>query len=197
LDISENGTVERRSPFAAFQANFRNDQGSGVEIVVADLEGDGVNEIIASSQGLGVAAGPQINILSVIKPVVTDGVITGFSRPNGSIRGNVFTTANNPSGAMSIAAGELDNCAGNGTELIIGTGSLYDIEEVDGETHYTVTPVLPAPQSRYRIVKLESDGSTVSGPFTIVGPTGGFRAFVGDFVVPSGAVWLSAANTDE
>ena len=189
LEIHEN-QIAARHPYAGFIPKFRGD--GGVELAVADLDGDGMNEIIAASQGNSRTHGDSrdtapINVISIIQPVIEEGALVGFTRPDNSVM-SVFSELTNPSGAMSIAAGEFNGNPLDGAELIVGTGCLREVDD------YTVTPIDPAPESRYRIFKVKFDGTAVQGIDNFVGNPSGFTAFVGENNPTSGAVHVSAMN---
>lgn len=192
LDIAPNGTIAKRTPFAGFQPRFRGD--GGIEMAVADLNGDGTREIVIASAGNSRTHGDNrdtapLNLITIVSPVLTDGVLAGFSRPARSVL-NVFDEATNPSGAVSVSAMELNGETGDGQELIVGTGAIIDVDGL------SVTARLTATEPRYRLMKIDFDGAAVNGVQNVIGGNRGLNAFIGDFVPSSGAVFLGAANTD-
>jgi len=103
-----------RHNFVGFPAGFRG-QG-GVELIVIDLNGDGINEIVASQKSIAGTSDTG-NSLSVIRPVVVNQTITRFARPAGSIVKIIGDDSINPGGGLNIASGELDGDSTNGEEI--------------------------------------------------------------------------------
>lgn len=175
LDINAKGGIEARHTYAGFVPRFRGN--GGIETLVADLNGDGWNEIIVASQGNMRNFGDErdqapLNLIGLIAPIVQEGTITGFRRFKGTSVFNAFREEVNPSGAISIAAGEFDGNPLNGQELVVGTGAYIMVKE--GQVIYE----RPAPQSRYRFIKIEMDAETVLRISNAIGPGDGFPAFV-------------------
>jgi hypothetical protein len=205
LDIAYNSNtamaeVSRRATgmFGFAQNHFRGN--GGIQPVIADLNGDGIKEIVVAGCGddrhRANRADQPINLIGVLKPVVEQGVVKGVEYPTGYVL-NVFPDSINPSGALSMAAGEFDGISSNGDELVIGTGSLI---RADG---FEVESVSPAPQNKYLLIKIDYDGNTVRGWSTVIPPFGspitpksGVNAFVGGYAPPSGALFVAAGNTD-
>lgn len=181
LDIDETGNNPSRRNFTAFQDGFRG-QG-GIELCVADLNGDGIKEIVAASKGK--RGGDAGSLLNVIRPVVAGNTITGYVRPANALQQVVGDpSGNNPNGGLYIAAGEFDGNTSNGDEIIIGSGE-------------------GAPQSFYRILKInydpdEGDNGTVTGFTFLIGPPQNLNfvqpAFIGNENPSSGATIVGAAN---
>ncbi len=122
--------------------------------------------------------------------------VTGIEYPIGYVL-NVLSEQINPSGAMSIAAGEFDGVASNEDELIIGTGSLMQVKR------YNVAPLLPASQNKYIIIKIHFGGEKVLGWSTVsysfghsITPKTGISSFIGEFALASGAIYVAGSNTD-
>ncbi len=185
LDIAPDGTVEARHAYAGFIPKFRGN--GGLELAVADLNGDGWKEIIVASKGNSQNYGDErdsapLNLIGVIVPIVEDGMIIGFTRPTGGVL-NVLTPEVNPSGALSIAAGEFDGDPSNGDEIIVGTGSPL---EGDG-----LIPLKPAPESRYRFIKLPFDGLKIGKLTNWLGGRDGLTPFLGNENPDSGAIFLA------
>lgn len=178
IDIDPLGQNHKRHNFVAFPPGFRGS--GGTELVVVDLNGDGQNEIVATSMGVGNTTDTP-NVISVIK-ASSDGVNINFSRPATSILQVIGDQTINPGGGLSIAAGELDGDVSNGQELIIGSGK-------------------GAPQSFYRMLKIlydpaEGDNGTVTDFFFLNGPPKNLNfvqpAFIDNFNPASGAVHVAA-----
>lgn len=189
LDIGSNGSVERRSAFAAFPPRFRGE--GGVKPAIADLNGDGRLELLFASQGNLRNYGDQrdtapLNLVSVVVPVVRNRQIIGFFRPRGTNVFNVFSEEINPSGAISISAGDFNGNLNDGDELIFGTGA---VTRYNTETR-EVTLLQPAPESRYRFAKIDFDGEAITNIVPFLGTPNGFSAFVGPFNPLSGAIEL-------
>lgn len=209
--VQEDGVV-RRVNSAAFPANFRtldmSDEqrgdnpvdGAGARFAICDIDGDGDNELLAAADGPGVAQivnGElrQKNLINIIVPIVEDGQLTGF---NNKLNGGIFNAFNideNPSGSVSVAGGEFNLDLTDGCELAVGTNAIYTIDE-DGN----VIVNDPAPQSRYRL--MDVDSSEVDGNMVITAPTNVLNypriwsAYVEGFNPTSGAVNLAAGNVD-
>ena len=182
IDVDSSGKIVERHPYAGFIPVNRGD--GGIEIVTADLNGDGYKEIVVASKGNSKQHGGErdtapLNLIGVIQPIVEENKITGFKRPeNGCF--SVFSEEANPSGALSIAAGELDGDRTNGEELVIGTGALV---EVDG---YDVTAIKPAPVPLYKIIKVNFDGDRVNGFTHLYDSEEGiaaYNSYIGDIYV--------------
>ncbi len=193
LDITASGTVGARKAYAGFIPQYRGN--GGLEIAVADLDGDGKLEIVAASAGNSRDFGDDrdtvpLSLVCVIIPQVSGGAVTGFSRATSGVI-NVLPQAINPSGSVSIAGGELNGCA-DGDELLVGTGSLVKINGGG----FDVSPVLPAPEPRYRPIKISFDGTTVTGLSSVVGPNTGYIAFEEQYVPTSGATWVAIGECE-
>lgn len=190
LDISPEGDIAARTPYAGFQSRFRGN--GGVALAAADLNGDGRKEIVAASLGNGRGHGDErdntvLNLISVMTPVVENRTVIGVLRAGRGVA-NVLPEDANPSGALSIAAGEFNGNPLDGEEIVIGTGSLSNVDGFD------IVPILPAPVPAFRIVKILFDGETVGGIEPVLGPPQGTPAFAGAFAPASGAVFLSAGD---
>lgn len=190
LRIDANGSIASRHPYAGFIPAFRGN--GGLELAVADINGDGKTEILAASKGNTKDFGDSrdtaaSNVVSIIEPVIENGTITGFTRPSGSVV-SVFTEEINPSGSLSLAVGEMNGNVSDGQEIIIGTGSIYRVN------NGTPDPVFPASESRYRIIKIGLTNSTVTGTSNVIGSNRGFSAFTGNFNPNSGSLWLSTLS---
>lgn len=174
IDVAADGNHVRHN-FVAFAAGFRG--GGGVDVAAADLNSDGTNELVFTSAALNGST-ELGSLVTVVRPVVTNNVVTGYERPGNSIV-QLVAGDSNPGGGLSVAAGEFDGDATNGQELLIGSGA-------------------GAPQSFYRVVKVSYDGTDVTGTTFLVGPPNNFAftqpAFLGTFNPTSGAVNVEAAN---
>lgn len=120
-----------RHNYTAFPEGFRGD--GGVELCVADLDGDKKNEIIAANKGR--RGDEQGNRISVIIPLIENQKIIGFERPTRNPTIEVMIESQNPGGGLFISTGEFDGIYATGQEIIIGSGE-------------------GAPQSFYHLVKL-------------------------------------------
>ncbi len=174
---------------------FRGD--GGIEVVTADLNGDGELEILVASSGdINKKADPFLNLLGVLKPVLTDGKVSSVSYVSGYVQ-NMFSETTNPSGAISVAAGELDGNTENGDEVVVTTGAYISVDDMN------VTAVKPAPANKYFIVKINMTTDTVSAwsrvtlPSDVpITPLEGVTAFVGGFAPSSGGLSVIVGNTD-
>jgi len=194
IGLDSTGAVIARAPGVAFARKFQGN--GGVNITVADLDGNGANELVLSSAGNtkdfaegDVRNNAIINLISVQIPVVTEGKVTNFSTPTGNTR-NVFATDLNPSGAQSIAGIEANGLL-DGQEVVLGTGAVLSI---DGTT---ITPLLPAPYPLYTVVKIDFTGTGVTGISKVIGQAAeGLNAFPPDLAPISGAVNVSSGLID-
>ena len=92
--------------------------GGGVNHAIGDLDGDGKPEIIAASQGAGTSEStPAPSKVMVHRPEIQDNRVIGFTEGATSL--TVFSNQENPTGAVSIASGNLDYEVGD--ELVVGT----------------------------------------------------------------------------
>ncbi len=202
-DIDVEGGIAARHAFTGFVPRFQGN--GGITMAVADLNGDNKNEILVASQGNTRDFGDlrdeaAINVIAVLIPKIAStntfnennlsllqeegeytNRIEGFRRPDGAHTLSVFPESVNPSGAVSLTAGELVEDL-QGDELVVGTDSV--IRYQNGE----LVPVLPAPQAKYSIIKIQFDGDRVEGFRTALGPPNGFPAFVGDNIPASGGI---------
>lgn len=92
---SQDGTV--LASFMAYAPNFK----GGVDVATADIDGDGIDEIIT---GAGPGGGPHVRIFTA----------------DGQVRGSFFAYALGFQGGVRVTAGDLDN-DGN-AEIITGAG---------------------------------------------------------------------------
>ena len=92
-----NGSGELQSQFFAYAESFR----GGVNVAAGDLDGDGIDEIVA---GAGVTGGPHVRVFD----------------QNGVRLSQFFAYAESFRGGVNVAAGDLD---GDGTdEIVAGAG---------------------------------------------------------------------------
>ncbi len=188
LKIDAQGRVSERIPFAPRPGDPAG-SGQGVSAAVLDLDGQGQKAVIAASQGSISGNISKGNWISVIVPAIQNGKITGFVHPEGGVY-SVFDPSENPSGAVNIAAGNLDGNPDNGGELAAATGERLEGEGLD------IRPIDPAPQSRYRILKAEWNGNSIAWR-TLPASGRTFRAFEGTAEPPGGAVHMAVAALDE
>lgn len=181
IDVDPNGINHVRNNFVAFPPGFRG-QG-GIELTVTDLNGDGMKEIVAAGKG-NIGTSDTGNVFSIIRPVVVNNQITGFTRPDNAIIKIIGNDLINPGGGLSIASGELDGDSSNGDEIVFGSGE-------------------GAPQSFYRVMKINYDPNQgESGAVTsftyLIGPPRNLdfvvNAFVNEFNPSSGAVYVGTID---
>jgi len=201
VSFNEDGSIASRAAGVAFPRRFQGN--GGVEMVVTDLDGNGLNEIVFASAGNtrdftenedGRNTAP-LSLLTVMIPQLdTQGNVSSFVRATGIPVIKVFNDETNPSGAMSVTALEADGNAANGKELVVGTGAVY---QIDG---YDITAINPAPVAKYSIIKLGFDGENITGLTAVTGiggqPAVGRNAFPADLNPTSGAIFVSGGNTD-
>ncbi len=178
IDVDADGNHVRRN-FVGFPAGFRGR--GGIEVVVADLDGNGTNEIVVTSKS--VIEGQPGNLISVIVPVIEGGVVTGFVRPANSVQQLIGDISLNPGGALNVGKGEFDGDSSNGDEIIIGSGA-------------------GAPQSFYRILKLtydpnQGENGAITDLSYLIGPPKNLDfilpAFLNQFNPSSGEVFVDGA----
>ena len=213
-DIAASGDVAVVTEAQVSSFQFRafgdlNDGNGGIELAVADLNNDGSPEVIAASMGNEAPGeGATINLIGVYSPVITDGQVTGFTQVPGFLF-NILTPEQNPSGALSISAGEFNGDPTDGRELVAGTGAIYTYDAATNAVGVTQ----PAPEDLIYFAKANysEDGASITSisnvlqvlvgdPFTNLG----FDAFR-DFIVDgeavnnepeaSGAVFVAGGNT--
>ncbi|MGC9328908.1 MAG: FG-GAP repeat domain-containing protein, partial [Candidatus Hinthialibacter sp.] len=199
IGLNNDGTLAYRTNGVAFPRKFQGN--GGVQPVVADLNGDGDNELLFAStgntqdfveneDGRNTAT---INLVVVWIPVVTDGKVTGFERPAGPVR-NILDQVDNPSGAQSIAAVEIDGTAGD--ELVIGTGIVLNVNG----TSVTWDETKVAPMAKYTFVNIDFDGAAVTGVSDVGGGFAqaaiGHKSFPDDIMPLSGATNVAAGVID-
>jgi sugar lactone lactonase YvrE len=180
IDLVTSGNHIRHN-YVGFPLGFRG-QG-GIETTVADLNGDGINEIVVAGKGYN-GTNDTGNVLSIIHPIIINNQITGFTRPENSIIKVIGDDSINPGGGLSIASGELDGDSSNGEEIIFGSGE-------------------GAPQSFYRVMKINYDpglgeNGTVTSFSYLIGPPKNLdfvvNAFVNEFNPSSGAVFVETID---
>ncbi|MBN2329499.1 MAG: VCBS repeat-containing protein [Candidatus Omnitrophica bacterium] len=196
IDIADDGTLENRASGVAFPRKFQGN--GGIESAVADLNGDGVNELVFASQGNARNFGDErdgalINVIAIQNIRLKDGVIQPFTlenRPKGFVR-TIFSPEINPSGAMSVCPINADGDAGNGTELILGAGCLYNWSADPYEA------ILPAPEARYAIIRAACTPDAVISLEAALGSVAkGFPAFPADLNPLSGSVFVASGHTN-
>jgi hypothetical protein len=179
------------------QAKWQGD--GGIDVDVVDVDGDGSVEIVVASTGdqAREAGDIFINLIGVLKPTVTDGIVTAVNYQNGYVM-NILDATTNPSGGMRMAAGELDGNVENGDEIVVTTNAILSVDGM------SVTSVLPAPANKYLIVKVNEntagDGyagwSRVTQSGVAVTPGQGVQVFVGGYAPASGGLDVAVGNTD-
>jgi len=201
VSFNADGSVASRAAGVAFPRKFQGN--GGVEMAVADLDGNGLNEIVFTSAGNtrdftdnedGRNTAP-LSVMTVMIPLLdSQGNVHEFVRAAGIPVIKVYNDETNPSGAMSVAALEADGDSANGSELVVGTGAVYQIEGFD------ISAINPAPTAKYSLVKLGFDGANITGLTAVTGiggqPAVGRNAFPADLNPTSGAVFVSGGNTD-
>ena len=191
LKIDQLGRITKRLTFYGFIPRFRGN--GGIEIQVADLNGDRYPEIIVGSMGNSrnfkdIRDSVPLNLVGIISPVIENEQLAGFTYPLGKSVFNAFSEEVNPSGAVTLAAGEFDGNSENGKELAIGTSARIEVSE-EGIAYRS-----PAPEPRYKLMKVHFDGTTISKIQTL-GPSKGYLAFVGNSVPTSKTIYLSGIKS--
>ncbi len=129
IHIDNNGSILFRSElYNAFPARFKGL--GGVNLAVGDVDGDGANEVIASSMGdpEGVQIGESTfkNFVTILKPVLIFRFVRTFERVDKGLF-HVFESEDNPSGAVSLSAGKLLPYGKD--SVVVGTGALVSFNE--------------------------------------------------------------------
>ena len=166
--------VFRSQTVAAFPARY---QGlGGVNLAVGDVDGDGMNEVIATSRGNpdGVQTGANVvkNLVSLLRPVTRFAFIDTFTPVENGVF-NVFTSDENPSGAVTVSAGNLT--PGGGDEVVFGTSALVDF---DLRTRAALIRY-PAPIPKAMAVRINLENGRFNGWTSVIANRSGkFGAFV-------------------
>ncbi|MFH1739601.1 MAG: hypothetical protein ABIH23_11385, partial [bacterium] len=155
LDLKMDGDEVVVDTFTASTKTLPTKPGlGGVNVAVGDLRGDGKDLIIVASAGN--PDGTTKNHIRVWE--VVDGALTSVTGPLVALGAD-----QNPSGALSIAAGNLDEIAGD--ELLVGTQALISVDE-NGIVSFSNMP----PSNKAKGIKVNFDASG-----TYVGPLGTAR----------------------
>jgi len=148
----------------------------GVNLAIGDVNGDGKNDIVVASAG-----NPDATAKNLIRAF--DMVVAGSDislQPIMPAR-SVMAAAANPSGALSIAVGNLDRLTGD--EILVGTQATLNVNLETG----AVTAANLPPKILVRGVKLNFVDGAYSN-FTEVRPP--FEPFAGTALPTSNSVFL-------
>jgi len=99
----------------------------GVNLAVGDVNGDGLNEIVAATAGK-TESGPKNFIRAFAVNVNTEGKISGITPITTPVQ--VLGAAQNPSGGIDIAAGNLDYDPAD--EILVGTQAIINLDTITG-----------------------------------------------------------------
>ena len=141
--------------------------GAGIETAVGDVDNDGKNEIVALSIGDGVAKDGKLSWVSIIKPVVEHGVITGFVRLP-----DAFSSVSQEEGdrywiAHYLSIGEFDNCPMDGDEIVFSMINLNhyqpgsDATNNNLEAKFIIVKIID--QENHLTPKVIYDSNVISG----------------------------------
>ena len=200
IHFTETGAVDYRTAGVAFAGKRQFQGNGGVNAAVVDLDGDGTTELVFACAGntkdftVDVGRNNTLpNVISMVKPVVADGKVTGFT-PVASGIVQIFVEATSNTGAMSIAPVEGNGLA-DGKELIFGTKPVLDI---DSETA-SITARVKAARAKYSFVKPVYNAATnkFDGFVQFLGQQStGYNAFPADLDPAGAGVNVAAGQTD-
>ncbi len=157
LHLDPNGNISFRSEFFnAFPTRF---QGlGGVNLAIGDVDGDGMNEVIASSMGdpEGIMIGDNMynNFVTILKPVKIFTFIRTFERVDKGVF-HVFESGDNPSGAVNMSVGKL--VPSGKDSLVVSTDAIIEFNQ----TTQSLSVPYPVPNTIVKAFQLNfaADGS--------------------------------------
>ncbi len=178
--------VTRRSaPITGMPEGY---QGSGgINLAVGDVDGDGDKEIVVANAGMpdGATGNTALKNFVRVFDVITDGpdTISSVDVMAGMTWIQAFGADANPSGALDVACGNLDNDRAD--EILLSTQAMITVDPETGE----VTVTHPAPNNLVRAFSLEfGEDGTYESPTRALQP---FPAFGEAFAPSSGAINIS------
>ncbi|HQQ00531.1 MAG TPA: CARDB domain-containing protein [bacterium] len=183
LNLERNGTTGQVGVAdwtAPVEGMLSEHQGlGGVNLAVGDVNGDGWNEII-----VGAAGKTETGLKNFIRVFAADvdenGAITSITPITRPVQ--VFGAAQNPSGAIDIAAGNLDYDYAD--ELLVGTQAIVNLNTITGVV--TVEYRAPRPLIKGLNFDFTWDGSFLgTSPVDRLSP---MQPFEGNLIPSSGAV---------
>ncbi len=193
LDASYSASLDVFTAFEGAVGAFRGDQ--GVNLAVADLNGDGTPEVVVTSRGDSTGAAALKNWILITSPVVSGGQVTALNIIGGGIQ-NAFSLPEgaNPSNGLNIGVGEFSGFSSDGQELVVGSKAIVTYSGTSASV--TLNP----PQSLYTALKVNFGAdNSVSGVSNLIipGRAEGFDAFSGAFEPTSGEVTVTGYNTNQ
>ncbi|MFH1741508.1 MAG: hypothetical protein ABIH23_21085 [bacterium] len=175
------------NPVAAFPVDKRGL--GGVNLCVGDVNGDGQKEIVVASAGKSKTGLRERNFARVFSVKTNEsGVITGLTALTPPVQ--VLGSMDNPSGGLSVTAGNLDYDIAD--EVLVGTQAIISLDLDTGIVTHSV--VAPRPLIRGLAYNFREDGSYMW--ITRMNIVSFSQPFVGNLVPKSRAVNVGIYSRD-
>ena len=178
----------------------------GLEVAIADITGDRKAELILTSQGNSRNHGDARDTtqysppIFILKPVVSNNLVTGFTSLWGSVTAH-FNSELNPSSGLTLGVGEFSGRYDDGYELVVGTRGIVNYDGFNAKASMV-------PQSRVDILSVSEQDvgfeffdqsftlKTISTSSLLFNGSEGFRAFSAPYEPSSGTVFVTGLQKD-